>query len=430
MGVITNSTFDPIKTYCNVRLQQGVPLVDADVNELDDIRKFEVRAYLKWFVGNGIPAGNDGFRIDAIGGVADDFWIRAGATAAPAGSPNTEIALRYVGRAIVDGLDVIIPADVKYKSQPMYSAPEVDGSPQIQPIPPIQGAVVVYLDVWERPVTFKEDPTLVNPALGTESCARVKREWCVRTFPGASVPPPPVGHSYYLLALLNRNMSGTTPVNIAQGDITDRRHTGLSLAGYDSRISKLEQQLLFPLFAAANSLSPSKQVAGANVLIIGRNFTVGTPVVTIGGLSAPLVGNPTPTVLTVTVPSLAVGGPYPVLVSTDGGGPSQCPIELTVLPGGGPPPPPPNPQPPTVTSVLPTSAKAGVGINILGSNFSVTNLKVTFNQGAASIAATIQGFNDGQITVTVPTVAPGAYTIHVSTDGGPAASSPSFTVTP
>jgi len=69
MAVITSSTFDPLKRRCNVRLQQGVPIVDSDWNELDDIRKFELRAYLKWFVGDGVPDGNDGFRIDAIGGV-------------------------------------------------------------------------------------------------------------------------------------------------------------------------------------------------------------------------------------------------------------------------------------------------------------------------------------------------------------------------
>src|SRR5262245_43048405 len=123
MGIITPDTFNPISAYCNVRLQQGVPLVDADVNELDDIRKFEVRALLKWFVGNGIPDGNDGFRIAAAAVPApDDFQILAGAqlTGAPPGSPGPALnafVLQSFGRCIVDGLDVIIGSNTTYKAQ-------------------------------------------------------------------------------------------------------------------------------------------------------------------------------------------------------------------------------------------------------------------------------------------------------------------------
>ncbi len=93
-------------------------------------------------------------------------------------------------------------------------------------------------------------------------------------------------------------------------------------------------------------------------------------------------------------------------------------------------PPPPPPAAPTLDAThpfLPTSSKAGLGINILGASFDAPNLKVTFN----TIAATIQGSTAGQITVTVPAVAPGPYTIHVTTDGGTVATAAAtpFTVT-
>src|SRR5262247_928547 len=98
MAIISTSTFKPLEARCNVRLQQGVPIVDADWNELDDIRQFELRAYLKSFVGDGVPEGNDGFRIDAMG-VADDFMINAGVTGVPpVGATNVDKALGYVGR--------------------------------------------------------------------------------------------------------------------------------------------------------------------------------------------------------------------------------------------------------------------------------------------------------------------------------------------
>ena len=68
MGDFSRSTFNQVKHYIGIRLQQGVPLVDADWNELEDIRRFEVQAFLRWFVGDGVPAGNEGFQITAAAG--------------------------------------------------------------------------------------------------------------------------------------------------------------------------------------------------------------------------------------------------------------------------------------------------------------------------------------------------------------------------
>lgn len=70
-GNFSRNTFDKLKHYVGVRLQQGVPIVDADWNELEDIRKYELETFLKWFVGNGIPLGNDGFKIEQSNKVGD-----------------------------------------------------------------------------------------------------------------------------------------------------------------------------------------------------------------------------------------------------------------------------------------------------------------------------------------------------------------------
>src|SRR5215813_1042024 len=102
MPVITPDTFDPLRSYISVRLQQGVPLVDSHWNEAHDVRKFEVQAFLKWFVGNGVPQGNDGFRIAGLTSVdvdAVDMWdfvIQCGVDAAPDGTSSVEQGLRHV----------------------------------------------------------------------------------------------------------------------------------------------------------------------------------------------------------------------------------------------------------------------------------------------------------------------------------------------
>ena len=237
MAVITPDTFDPLRSYIGVRLQQGVPLVDADWNEAHDVRKFEVQAFLKWFVGNGVPESNDGFRIAALDpAVVGNFVIRRGVGAASAGTSNVERGLRYVRGCLVDGMDVLIAEDLNFRAQLLHvnqggaatALATALGVHTIVEVPNVNGIVEVYLDVWERLVTPMEDPSLVHSGLGVESCARLKREWVVRTRTGSSVPAPGdadfiVGHSYYALATIAHQAG----VPIASATITDQRERRL-----------------------------------------------------------------------------------------------------------------------------------------------------------------------------------------------------------
>jgi hypothetical protein len=249
MAVITQTTFNPLNDFVRVRLGQGVPIVDADVNERDDIHMFELRAALRWFFGDGVPDASDAFRVVGTG-VPNDVTIRAGVSAVPAGASPEERALRHVGRCLVDGLDVAIAADVAFKAQALHvsrGAPATAlaaalGVPTIAEMPVLAGTVVVYLDVWERLVTPTETPALVLPGLGTESCARVKREWVVRVRAGTTAPVPgdadyQTGHGYYALATLARR---TGDQNVNAADVTDRRQTGLTLLALIRRVQQLE----------------------------------------------------------------------------------------------------------------------------------------------------------------------------------------------
>lgn len=237
---MTPDSFDPLKRYVNVRLQQGVPIVDADVNELDDVRQFELRAFLKWFVGDGVPEGNDGFRIAAVNPPADnDFLISAGVPAPPAGSTSLDTALHNVGRLVVDGRDVLITADLRYTAQPLHETQPGAaalaakwGVPVITKLstPTTNGTTTfVYIDIWERLVTAAEAPELVRPGLGVETTSRTKREWVVRT--GAGIPAPGdaaflPGHSYYKLGAVLRDSGIAT---VTQQTLSDTREGRLLL---------------------------------------------------------------------------------------------------------------------------------------------------------------------------------------------------------
>src|SRR5688572_19620090 len=112
MAVMTDDTFDPLRRYVGVRLQQGVPIADSDWNELDDAHELGQRAPARWFFGDGVPDGTDGFRIEGTG-LANDFFIRAGIT-------GPVDALRNVGRFLVDGQNVALSADLRFTSQPLH----------------------------------------------------------------------------------------------------------------------------------------------------------------------------------------------------------------------------------------------------------------------------------------------------------------------
>ncbi|ONI92923.1 hypothetical protein ALI22I_01215 [Saccharothrix sp. ALI-22-I] len=239
MALISTSTFNPLLRYVNVRMQQGVPIVDADLNELDDIRKFELRAFLKWFVGDGVPDGNDGFRI--VGkGLANEFTIEAGAPPAAGAASPADLALRNVGRIIADGLDVIIEADTTFTAQDLHEEKPGAavlaarlGVPVITKLTPATVAepVAVYVDVWEMLLTADDEPELVHAGLGAETCARVLRNWVIRVRPGTAAPRPGdgdflPGHSYVLLATVFRRVGDA---RVAASDVVDRRHRRLRL---------------------------------------------------------------------------------------------------------------------------------------------------------------------------------------------------------
>ncbi len=76
-----DKTFDKEKHYVGIRLQQGVPLIDADWNEQEDLRRDALEDFLKWFIGNGVPDGTDGFRIEALAGGGVNSIVLTAATA-------------------------------------------------------------------------------------------------------------------------------------------------------------------------------------------------------------------------------------------------------------------------------------------------------------------------------------------------------------
>jgi len=200
MGNFSRNTFDPLKNYVGVRLQQGVPVLDADWNELNDVTRQELYDAFSLAFTDGIQPGSSDFAVSDRP-EPNDFDIFAGA-------------------ALVRGRLVRVRNNLRYSTQPWTNPQRAarDGVAVIPPLTTLTGPAgapprvdIVYLDVWDREVGSTEDANLINPAIGVETCVRLKREAAVRVAEGTTtLPSAPAGHVFLPLALLRR------PVNQAQ----------------------------------------------------------------------------------------------------------------------------------------------------------------------------------------------------------------------
>lgn len=424
MAVITNNTFDPTRQYTSVRLQQGVPLVDADWNEGQDALKFAIQALTRWFVGDGVPAGNDGFRIAGTG-LANDFIIRSGIT-------GTADVLGNAGHLIVGGWDTFILADVNFTAQPLHasqggSATDLAARLNVPVIaalttPAANGEVLAYVDVWEHLVMPTDDTSLLLPGLGgTESCARIRREWAVRVRDGANLPQPsdgpPLyqpGHQYAALARIARR-SGDNNVNA--NDVTDRRTLNLTLAAAINRLANLERLLLQPVLETSPAdFSPRLGAPGTSVTIRGRNLNISAPTVRFGATPATLLAPPTDNQLLVAAPVVPPGGVF-ISVETLGGTVTSSATfnVLASAPAFG----------PSGSQFTPVQGLPGVNITLNGQNFNFPPVIVRFGPTVGTIVGTPTAT---QIVATVPNRAPGAVPIQVQTAGGQISSTDSFLV--
>lgn len=149
-GDFTRFTHDPGKHYTRVLRQQGRVDVDADWNEFAEIFTHLERTEAIDVIGRcGVPEHGGGYKIDHDG---ENLTV----------SP---------GRLYVDGILCALESEapVSIEEQPDllgYRLPEEDG------------VYLVYADVWERHVTFIEDPEIREVALGGPDTATRTRTLC------------------------------------------------------------------------------------------------------------------------------------------------------------------------------------------------------------------------------------------------------------
>jgi parallel beta-helix repeat protein len=158
-------THAPGRRYSGVRQQQGRVQLDADWNEESAIRSAETVALARGVGGRAWLAQEtpDAFLVGLLAGPPVDLSLGEG-----------RLWLEGHGAAILPG------EGVTYRNQPFYPAP-----------PPINAGVdrIVYLDHWQREVTWVEAPALLDVALGgLDTTTRVQDVWQVKILETRGVP--------------------------------------------------------------------------------------------------------------------------------------------------------------------------------------------------------------------------------------------------
>ncbi len=213
---ISRSSFDPRKDYLGVVMQQGRVQLDSDWNEWQAELGRRLQAGTLDAIGSaGVPQGTpDGFRITVDN--AGSFSIgpgriyvdgllaenhgapeRAEPPPPPSGvwewNPSlaeerglTPVPFLHQPYLPFNHPPVALPAPgaANAGNHPsLFNPPGLPWNRQ-DPALPGNGRDLIYLDVWQRPVTPLQDPALVEKAVGVDTTGRLQTVWQVKLLAG------------------------------------------------------------------------------------------------------------------------------------------------------------------------------------------------------------------------------------------------------
>lgn len=173
------------KGYVGIYIEQGVPVLDRDLNLLHDFLAAAVRSLLAKYIGDGV-IGN-GFLIQPLTTAANNFRIGA-------------------GTALAGGIEATFPTTINYSDQ--------SGVPALT-LPVAARQDMVFLDISLSEVDGTVDPELTNSGdVGVQTSVRTKVNRLVRVAEGTTVvPTPAAGHIHLALARISRTAGSTTIIS-------------------------------------------------------------------------------------------------------------------------------------------------------------------------------------------------------------------------
>jgi hypothetical protein len=187
-GDFSRDTFNSTKHFLRVLMQQGRVELDANFNEQTAILLHYMQTLAADLIGpHGGPAANIGFGIlpnatlithlpqSEQDSLQDQQTLRQIDQLFTARNNKTIDFVITKGRYYVDGVLCENEDHVLYSAQPNYPGDD---------LATLRTNLLIYLDVWERTITYVEDDSIREVALGgADTAARTRVEWQVRVWP-------------------------------------------------------------------------------------------------------------------------------------------------------------------------------------------------------------------------------------------------------
>jgi hypothetical protein len=390
--------------YSGIHVEQGVPILDRDLNLMHDLLASGMQSMLSRYIGDGIPdVPGEGFAIRSL----------------PDGQNENTFQIVGPGACLAGGMEATIAASTDYKNQPHVAAPQPLTTPPAGGTDPRSD--VVYLDVFTIEVDGTAD--LDNSRdVGMQTSVRLKTVWTVRVAEGADNPPDPVaGHAHCPLARLLRRPGEAriTEVAAAGGQapaqFIDLRKRRLTVSSLETRLSRLETILFAPSFTQeAGQVSPMGGKFGATITLTGKNFKKGTNTVKFGGVLAVDATAESDQTIKVKVPGGLTPDGKPRNVKISVGNEIGTAVSDVLFAA--------SPAPafvPTSTQFTPASGPAGTVVTLLGFNFMPGPVTVTFTaSGQQPVPAEVQpDSTNTELKVLVPLGITGKAKIRVALSG-------------
>lgn len=179
-GDYTRFRYNPVKDTSGVLMQQGRVLLDQDWNEYVQAQERRWRAETIDIIGRAVvPTDAPGFELKFTGGVLTIGIGRMyvdGLLAENHGVDPTDPANRIYDPILAE---LVGKQPILYTQQPYLPNPD--------PLPTGSDPHVVYLDVWNREVTYLEDEGLIDQAVGVDTATRLQTVWQVKVLPDIAV---------------------------------------------------------------------------------------------------------------------------------------------------------------------------------------------------------------------------------------------------
>jgi len=179
MANITRDQWDEDKGVTKKILQKGVVLTDADWNEQADVLKNDNRRTLSSLVGYTNVRFGNGFKVAGVSGNLQ-VVVYAGFGAFQIAN-KTAVLLRLAENDTISGFSAWTEERTDY----------------------------VYLDIEEKEISSADDPNIINPDIGEETCRDMRISYSFEISEGAEPGSPPEGHVYISIATVTKIIGST-----------------------------------------------------------------------------------------------------------------------------------------------------------------------------------------------------------------------------